>query len=945
MMEMLATSISANRPYPFDEFFAILQEQGFMFGVDTLETAHYLIIKAIESGNLQRLDMWLCPVLAHSAEQQATFLELYKRLFIPFLQQQAEAASKKEQLPIPEAPIDAATTEPPFGQLQKEEKEENEKIVASLKARSSGSSMLERFVQTTEIESDPVLLRVVRQLRYTEHSGRYSFDIEKTIRKTIHEGGLAKPVFSPARRHVEYLMLIDRHNSRDHQAHLHNNLYETLKANNIFVERFYFGYSPLLCSNPRHPGGIALKEILSLHEHAVLLLFTDGLQCVDTRRSRVFAWTDIFKHWQRRYFYTSEPPGLWGQREQLLQGVFPFVLPLSVEGLQIMAADLSSDAGADFDCLHYWPENADYSLVPIQTGGKKLDYIGLFFDDQLKRWIAACAIYPELDWNLTLALGKLFSIEQSVLPSHKSLSQLLRLNWFTKGSIPDDFRRELQQQWLTFEERARVYQFLYDQLSQNRPLQGDADFETCTLQLAVYELLAQTNKELFEKKAQQLVNTLEQTTDLLDMVSIHLINEHEYSSLFFEIPDDVLRSMGLDPAQIRNPAPRNDIFICYAREDKKRVDPIVRELKKHGWGVFCDMVIPPGENWRSYIKKRLDESCCVLVLWSHHSINSDWVIAEADEAKKRGILFPALLDAVEPPYGFSHIQSADLSDWNNDVLHPQFQRCLVAINSKIPPRDFVRIPADEFAMGSPKTEAERYDDETHHQVKVSEFYLCKYAVTVKDYLQFTQETNSHYPEWMEVGSKYNVKTGDDDHYKKLGKALTDENHPVVGVSWNDAVAYCKWMYQKSGKKFRLPTEAEWEYACRAKTTTPFNTGENLKTDQANYDGNYPYNNNLKGLYRENTVPVDSFAPNAWGLYNMHGNVREWCSDWYGDKYYDECKAKGTVENPAGPETGSYRVLRGGRWYSRARHCRSANRHRDIPGDRSSYVGFRLAFVP
>ncbi|MEI6652049.1 MAG: SUMF1/EgtB/PvdO family nonheme iron enzyme [Chlorobiaceae bacterium] len=954
MMEMLATSISANRNYPFDEFFAILQEQGFRFGVDTLETAHYLIIKAIESGNMERLDLWLCPVLAHSAEQQATFLELYKRLFIPFLQQQAEAAGNKEKPPTPEAPVDAATTDAPFGQIQKEEKEENEKIVASLKARSSGSYMLERFVQSTEIESDPVLLRVVRQLRYTEHSGRYSFNIEKTIYKTIHEGGMAKPVFSPARRHVEYLMLIDRHNSRDHQARLHNNLYETLKANNIFVERFYFGYSPLICSNPRHPGGIALKEILSLHEHAVLLLFTDGLQCVDTRRARLFAWTDIFKHWQRRYFYTSEPPGLWGQREQLLQGVFPFVLPLSVEGLQIMAADLSSDAGADFDCLHYWPENADYSLVPIKTGGKKLDYIGLFFDDQLKRWIAACAIYPELDWNLTLALGKLFSIEKSVLPSYKSLSQLLRLNWFTKGSISDDFRRELQQQWLTFEERARVYQFLYDQLSQNRPLQGDADFETCTLQLAVYELLAQTDKELFEKKARQLVNALEQTTDLLDMVSIHLINEHEYSSLFFEIPDDVLRRMGLDPSLIRRRAIPKNIFISYAYKDVERVRPIAEELEKIGWSVFWDHTIPPGKKWPIYLKEKLDESHCVLVVWSRDSINSNWVHAEVDEAQNRHILIPVLLDAVKPPLGFSHIHAADLSDWNNDVSYPQFKQCLEAINSKIPPRDFVRIRGGLFTMGSPEGEADRdSNDETEHQVKVSEFYLCRYAVTLAEFKKFIDEseykTDAEKANSSRIwdGKEWKDKEGINWRHGVSGneRPPKEDNHPVLHVSWNDAVAYCKWMTEKKGKKFRLPTEAEWEYACRAKSTTPFNTGEDLTTDQANYDGNYPYNNNQKGEYRENTVPVDSFEPNAWGLYNMHGNVYEWCSDWYGDKYYEECKKKGTVENPEGAQTGSFRVLRGGYWNSYARSCRSAYRRSVTPDRRSSFVGFRLVFVP
>ena len=158
------------------------------------------------------------------------------------------------------------------------------------------------------------------------------------------------------------------------------------------------------------------------------------------------------------------------------------------------------------------------------------------------------------------------------------------------------------------------------------------------------------------------------------------------------------------------------------------------------------------------------------------------------------------------------------------------------------------------------------------------------------------------------------------------------NHPVVNVSWEDADAYSKWLTVKKGKKFRLPTEAEWEYACRAGTTTPFNTGANITTAKANYKG-------------KDTVAVDSFAPNAWGLYNMHGNVWEWCSDWYDNKYYDECKAKGTIENPPGPETGSDRVIRGGSWSYTAESCRSASRDVNAPDFRLSSVGFRLVFVP
>jgi len=397
-----------------------------------------------------------------------------------------------------------------------------------------------------------------------------------------------------------------------------------------------------------------------------------------------------------------------------------------------------------------------------------------------------------------------------------------------------------------------------------------------------------------------------------------------------------------------------DVFVSYARKDLKRVEPIVTALQTKGWSVFWDLEIPPGETWRGYIKKRLDESRCVLVVWSQRSINSHWVMEEADEALKRGILVPVRLDDVNPPFGFTHIHAADLTDWNNNGSHPQFQQCVDAITSRLSPPDqpsesaqrstispatttillhFNVIRAGLFTMGSPESEVGRGADENQHQVQLTEFYMSKYAVTVAEFRKFVETTVYRTDEVSSYGVSGSVRPSSED------------NHPVVHVSWNDAVAYCKWLSETTGKTYRLPTEAEREYACRAGTTMPFNTGENLTTAQANYDGDYPYNNNPKGQYRENTVPVKSFAPNAWGLYTMHGNVLEWCSDWYGEKYYDECKAKGVVENPLGPETGSYRVLRGGCWLSLARYCRSANRSYLFPGSRDSYIGFRLVFVP
>jgi len=273
--------------------------------------------------------------------------------------------------------------------------------------------------------------------------------------------------------------------------------------------------------------------------------------------------------------------------------------------------------------------------------------------------------------------------------------------------------------------------------------------------------------------------------------------------------------------------------------------------------------------------------------------------------------------------------------------------------------NYVRIEKQEFWMGSPESEHDRKDWEMKHLVSLGCYYICKYQVSVFDFNLFINETSyktnadvfnqsntCHEEKWSlkkDVNWKHGVRNG--------ARVPKEYDHPVVHVSWNDAIKYCAWVSSKMNRNFRLPTEAEWECACRANTLSPFNTGNNLTTDQANFHGHYPYYmsglrregaiGDRLGEYKEDTVAIDSFPPNQWGLYNMHGNVYEWCLDWYRKEFYEECKNLTIIDNPLDDMIANERVLRGGSWWAGAKYCRSASRFGHTPEYSDSDTGFRL----
>ena len=227
------------------------------------------------------------------------------------------------------------------------------------------------------------------------------------------------------------------------------------------------------------------------------------------------------------------------------------------------------------------------------------------------------------------------------------------------------------------------------------------------------------------------------------------------------------------------------------------------------------------------------------------------------------------------------------------------------------------IPSGEFWMGSPESEIGRRSNECRHRVLIARpFAIGQYAVTFGEYDRYCADQG---------------RTKPDD------KNWCRGTRPVINVSWVDALDYTEWLSAQTGKNYRLPTEAEWEYAARAGTETAFWWGNEISPDQANYNGNYTYRNGPKGVCRKKTVPVDDFQPNPWGLYQVHGNVYEWT----GSQYEENYNGKEMLSSDEDPVVATL-AIRSGCWANNPRSVRSASRFRFVPTGRDIGQGFRLA---
>lgn len=361
----------------------------------------------------------------------------------------------------------------------------------------------------------------------------------------------------------------------------------------------------------------------------------------------------------------------------------------------------------------------------------------------------------------------------------------------------------------------------------------------------------------------------------------------------------------------------SDIFLSYSRSDKKKAQTFAEALKNQGYSIWWDPIILGGARFNEVIQEELNAAKCVIVLWSKNSVKSDWVKDEATRGKRK--LIPILIDDVEIPIGFGQIHALNFINWEGTLPHSEFDVLLDSVKkilghhplttkpSKMDETftnsigmEFVLILAGEFMMGS-----EEYGKEKPvHKVMINKpFYLGNYPVTQKEWTEIMINNPSYFK-------------GDD--------------LPVEHISWNDIQEFINKLNEKEGvNNYRLPSEAEWEYAARAGTTTQYSFG-----DDESKLGDYAwFDDNSDGK----THSVGQKQPNPWGLYDMNGNVWEWVQDnWH--RNYNSAPDNGSAWED---EDGSARVDRGGSWGLNARSCRSADRFYNAPGDRRSFLGFRL----
>jgi formylglycine-generating enzyme required for sulfatase activity len=773
---------------------------------------------------------------------------------------------------------------------------------------------LKLATEAAPLFNSPVFQRALIELRRHRQFASPELDAAATVRETIRQGGFFTPKFGRRRTLPDYLLLIDRASLQDEQARVGEELAARLKASDIGVEWYFFQGDARACRGVGTTAPtVTLHELAARHPDQRLLVFGDGAEFFDPGSGAPQRWLEQFEVWPERALITPVPPAQWGYREDALAAHDFLTLPASDEGFEILTAWLNTGLNPVWstgllDAGHQQPQTPFPEVIaeqpkrwvervpPQPKAATQLDeQVQQYLGPRGWRWLAACAVYPQLTWELTLYLGaRLFNLGQPAAPAvlaerqtewTEQLLRLLRLPWFRYGTLPDWWRTTLLATF-TAQEEAEVRDWLITVLHHvlTKPDEPLEIASAAPPPVKGWQRLLARLRLWY--RLQQVFNWLRrqpENSPLRDYVFLNFL-------------------AGRRPQRLAVQAPsfwRRLLFVAGQRElgwQPLTLGVLALSTAALLWWVFWFRPITTGSEpkWENVppplATPTLDPNAPLRQPSPSPTAQPKTAPTAAPAPSAGGAgsgEAPGPIEA-KGEWPVVKIEGGYRVEMPNGVT-----------------LDLVSVAGGEFLMGIDNGLTP--NKSPAHRVRLSGFNLGKYEVT--------QE------QWLAVMGGKNPSNFQGD---KL---------PVEQVSWTEAREFCQRLTAKTGVPFDLPTVAQWEYAARA-----------------GWPGEYGFNGDAKQLglyawYDENsdtkTHLVGQKQPNRWGLYDMHGNVSEWCRDWYDANDYAAQQKQGTMVNPTGPARGDYRHLRGGSWADNRVFVQAVVGGISVPGDRDDRLGFRV----
>ena len=860
-------------------------------------------------------------------------------------------------------------------------------------------------------------------LRHRSEADKFRIDIPKTIEATISKGGSPIFFYKTETSPTDYLLLIDRQSVRNHRARLFDALYEEFKVQEVEMARFFYDSDVRVCFNEFYPNGISISEILQRYYTARLILIGTGAQLLSPMNGKLAKWTEIFEQWRNRALFSPKPLKLWGYDERQLAQLFT-TLPATLESLGFWIDELDAGADARFDT---WREKiTDASNAPInQDDTDPIPILQLYFETDVIKWIAACAIYPTLHFDLTLWLGQQLSENKNKLCSYTNLSQIFRLSWFVQGEMPVTVRTSLIHWFEAHYPKVllKIRAELATELENNAPPIDSAAYDAFRMHIAFNQLLTETDSKKKKELKNEIADLLQKGVEadatvikyldkpnkilnfelpksfkkyiyrsgyaklgwlkeykdlswLLPILGLGLVvlfwnynfnvyvcknglDEFEYAKLDPKLGEGLFGIPSTDGKTIITKSNYKDIKdwkiskakFCSADPEQFIVENEYRihtALLKNNFTSADSLVkLFPNKTTLSdtllqrilnestdniavdyyyvakeYYERKMTDSACYYLNIAAKFDSNDYDIKNVRRmvcnirpvpTKDSIATSPKKIIQTTNVVSDSNKKMPQLISDGKNVIYDSSKNILSQNPLSVPQQnvkdstfnlEMVFVQGGTFLMGSKDDDkSASAEEKPQHKVTLSDFYIGKTEVTQA--------------QWRAVmGNNPSNFKGDD--------------LPVENVSWDDIQIFLKKLNAQSKPQYRLPTEAEWEFAARGgvKSKNYTYSGSNSLDEVAWHDTNSS----------EKTHVVGNLVPNELGIYDMSGNVWEWCSDWYDENYYKNSP----TQNPKGPNNSDFRVLRGGSWFSNSNFCRVAFRYGGYPTDRVNNNGFRVA---